>query len=240
MAGRRNIRVRLSGCCVALAVAGMMVAFATTPARAQFGLGYGGMWGFGVQSPEVVRAIDRRAEISAANAVTNRGRPHVAPSRAPRDVTFFERYNAGTRLGMNDPAARRPARPVATTPAPSSPASPVTFAATLDSFFNRYDDVVWPSDAPATDELLPMRRISDNASREALKEFRAQGLATVASSTEGRNALLAYGRPALQYLRDNRPSIAESFHGFLLGLYDALGRAATEPRARGPQPPPGN
>jgi hypothetical protein len=232
------VRTRHWAAPLALAVIGLAAGgFEATTARAQFGMGYG-MWGFGVQSPAVVGAIDRRAEISAANAVTNRGRPHVAPARPPRDVNFFQRYDLTSRMPMEDRLVRRPRlAPITPIPSPAtpttSPAAPVAVAATLDSFFNRYDDVVWPADAPATEELLPKRRISDNASREALKEFRDQGLASVASSTEGRNALLAYGRPALQNLRTNNPAVAESFHGFLLGLYDALGRAATEPKPGG-------
>ena len=44
--------------------------------------------------------------------------------------------------------------------------------------------------------------------------------------TEARQKLLDYGRPALKYVRTHEtPRVADSFHGFLLMLYDSLAQA---------------
>ena len=59
--------------------------------------------------------------------------------------------------------------------------------------------------------------------------------------TDARAKLLDYGRPALQYIRDNAtPRIADTFHLFLLSLYESLAQAATvpKPRATPAAPPP--
>jgi hypothetical protein len=42
-----------------------------------------------------------------------------------------------------------------------------------------------------------------------------------------REALIAYGQPALQYLRETSTArVADTFHLFLLSLYDSLAQAA--------------
>ena len=57
--------------------------------------------------------------------------------------------------------------------------------------------------------------------------------------TEARSKLVEYGRPALQYIRENStPRVADTFHLFLLSLYDSLAQAATIPRAATPSPVP--
>ncbi len=57
--------------------------------------------------------------------------------------------------------------------------------------------------------------------------------------TDARSKLVDYGRPALEYIRDNStPRIADTFHLFLLSLYDSLGQAATVPRQGGPASTP--
>jgi hypothetical protein len=44
---------------------------------------------------------------------------------------------------------------------------------------------------------------------------------------EARQKLLDYGRPALHYVKAHEtPRVADSFHGFLLSLYDSLAQAA--------------
>ena len=50
--------------------------------------------------------------------------------------------------------------------------------------------------------------------------------------TDARQKLLDYGRPALQYVRTHETArVADSFHGFLLMLYDSLAQAANPPAA---------
>jgi len=48
----------------------------------------------------------------------------------------------------------------------------------------------------------------------------------MASVTDARNKLLEYGRPALAYTRaHDTPRISDSFHMFLLSLYESLAQA---------------
>jgi hypothetical protein len=61
--------------------------------------------------------------------------------------------------------------------------------------------------------------------------------------TDARQKLLDYGREALTYVRAHKtPRVADSFHGFLLSLYDSLEQAANPPpataAATAPGPPP--
>jgi hypothetical protein len=65
-----------------------------------------------------------------------------------------------------------------------------------------------------------------------LKEVEGRGYAQVATAVEARNKLLDYGRPALQYARENStPAIADTFHTFLLALYDSIGQTPDFPPA---------
>ena len=227
----------------------LLMLLAPGAARAQFDGWWGGWVGY--QTPSVVNDIARRSEVRGANARTMQQPQFTAPVRTGRDVTFFERYDYETRQAMEDRVARRPRnRPptsVASIPAPSAPKPkpaapkpkpagqpvPDRIVVPLESFFGRYEEVVWPVDAPTAGDLTAKRQVSDIASRNTLKEYRERGLATIATVTTSRNALLDYGRPALAYLRANTPAVAETVHSFLLSLYDALGRAGTDPRPGG-------
>jgi hypothetical protein len=211
-------------------LAGLIVALAGGPARAQFGWG----WGWGYQTPSVVESIYSRSNIAAGAAYANRQQNLTAPARPARDVTFFERYDPETLQRMEDRVARNPRNFVGSAPSPTAVAAavkPVQAAVqAITGYFNQYQQVVWPSDAPTEGDLLARRTVSDDASRSVLKEFNADGLAKVATVTDARNKLLDYGRPALQFARTHTPAVADSFHAFLLSLYDALGRAATTPK----------
>jgi hypothetical protein len=111
--------------------------------------------------------------------------------------------------------------PTAMTIARSKPVVP------LSSFFNQQDQLVWPADAPMVEGLDQKRAASDQAARAVLDEIRMNGVAAVATVTEARRKLLDYGRPALHSLRTHETArVADSFHVFLLELYDSLAQAA--------------
>jgi hypothetical protein len=66
--------------------------------------------------------------------------------------------------------------------------------------------VLWPSPAPVNGELGALRQAAEAAVREAAAEFRSGGRATIASVSEAKEQLYAYGRPALRDLnRESRP-----------------------------------
>jgi hypothetical protein len=91
---------------------------------------------------------------------------------------------------------------------------------------------VWPSESPINGDLKEKRDLSDQASLAVREETRRQMAASISSVTHARQLLLDYGRPALQEIRaQSTPAIADSFHRFLLSLYDSLAQAAWPPDA---------
>ncbi len=100
----------------------------------------------------------------------------------------------------------------------------------LISFYNAQNQLVWPGDAPTAGAFKEKRDAFEKANQTVLDEVKKNGLASIASVTESRQKLLDYGRPALKYLREHEtPRIADSFHVFLLSLYDSLAQAANGP-----------
>ena len=98
----------------------------------------------------------------------------------------------------------------------------------LSSFYNAQNQLAWPGDAPTTDNLKEKSTIVDQASLAVLDEAKKNGVASVAAVTEARQKLLDYGRPALHYVRAHETArLADTFHVFLLELYDSLAQAAT-------------
>ena len=129
-------------------------------------------------------------------------------------------------------AGRSPSTPPATpTPAPAPPTEakpqprPVVL---LANFFDPERRLVWPIDAPTTAGMGDKRKIADRAILAVFNEYELEGLAHLSNVTEARQRLLDYGRPALDYLRDQTsPAVSDAFHSFLLSLYSNIGLAAT-------------
>ncbi|MFM1802786.1 MAG: hypothetical protein RJA81_2138 [Planctomycetota bacterium] len=93
-------------------------------------------------------------------------------------------------------------------------------------FFNEKGVLVWPNDAPLEGELSGKRAKVDLAMTDLRSDLVQNRKATVAKIVTSRNDLLDYGRPALAFLRDNRPTQADSFHAWLLELYNTIGKMA--------------
>jgi hypothetical protein len=107
---------------------------------------------------------------------------------------------------------------------PSAPARQIPALLSLVDAANR---IVWPADAPAEGDLGPKRQVADQATSRVAAEVRAQGTAAMTSVAEARKELVDYGQPALQQLRTTTtPAVSESFHSFLLTLYQSLAQAA--------------
>jgi hypothetical protein len=102
----------------------------------------------------------------------------------------------------------------------------------LSSFFDEKSRLVWPHDAPTAGNLKEKRTIFELASELVLAETKKNGVASVATVIDARQKLLDYGRPGLQYVRAHETASApESYHIFLLSLYDSLAQAANPPAA---------
>ena len=97
----------------------------------------------------------------------------------------------------------------------------------IGSFFNASRMLVWPSDAPVAGDLIVKRDISDQACLEVADLVDKHGSAPITTVTSTRQKLLDYGQPALHFMRTHTtPRVAETFHLFLLSLYESLAQAA--------------
>lgn len=231
---------------LAAAAVGIIPLLAGGRAEAQFG------WGFGLYNPEnasiEARALNQRS-LAAGNAAYaarssigggfgSYGSNPNAYWNTARDVNFFEKYDAQTRQSMESRVARRPSSSLAPTTPVTTPAA-IQPVLALGSFFNRYGELVWPAEAPTAGDLTPLRATSDKASQAVLKDVKQSGVSQIGTVTDARAKLLDYGRPALQYVRTNAtPRIADTFHLFLLSLYEALAQAANPPKTGSSTAPP--
>jgi hypothetical protein len=217
----------------------------TTPARAQWGfggLGGGFGWGFGFhQVPDPTNYIYQNALVAA-------GRGYQGPTRTPyagnsnayfnhvRDNGFVERYNVDRRepsYYRYVPTSARAAQPSPTAVAPEKPLLP------LASFYDQQGQIAWPGDSPTAGDLEEKRATFDQASQIVLDESKKSGVASMASVTDARQKLIEYGRPALQYVRGHETArLADTFHLFLLSLYESLAQATSPAQAAGAASPP--
>ena len=225
-------RARLGKIVPAGLVAAAAFLLAPQSANAQYGFGGGfggGMgWGFGMFRP-----VPTPESYLYQKSLVDAGRGTQLPSRDVyannansylnhvRDNGFVDRYSADRR---EMPTYRSPERSqVAATPTPA-PRVPVL---PLSSFYNAENVLVWPGDSPMEGDLKEKRTVFDQSSELVLSESKKNGVASMASVTDARTKLLDYGRPALAYTRaHDTPRIADSFHMFLLSLYESLAQAA--------------
>lgn len=91
-------------------------------------------------------------------------------------------------------------------------------------FFDSNGRLVWPNDAPLEGELSGKRAIVDSTLTGLRSEAVSTDPITVSAVVSSRNDLLNYGRPALAYLREYQPNRSDSFHKWLLDLYNTLGQ----------------
>jgi hypothetical protein len=221
-------------------VAAALFGIGSRPARAQYGMGMGFFGGFGqVPSPSqfindhaLVRAGAGRRE-PARNVYSNNSNSYI---NRIRDNGFSSHSSARSHRSPGYDVDRRPTRSLsqasntAPQPAPAADPRPVH---PISSFFNAARQLVWPSEAPATDELKPKRDISDQACLVVFELVEKHRSAPITTVTDARQKLLEYGQPALQVARSvSTPTIAESFHMFLLSLYDSLAAAANPVETR--------
>jgi hypothetical protein len=225
--GRANLLVTLF-------VATMAFGFSPGRAQAQWGGGFG--WGFGgfSQVPKPESFLNSKALIDA-------GRDTHIPSRDVyannpnsyinhiRDNGFVERYDVARRdpsayyQRYGTPPSRSSVSPVTPTAAAVAPVAPFL---PLASFYNAENKIAWPSDAPVAGDLKEKQVIFDQASQAVLAETKKSGVASIATVTDARQKLLDYGRPALHHVRANEtPRLADTFHLFLLSLYESLAQA---------------
>jgi len=211
-------------------------------ARADWGMGYGWGWGgFGFSNaPSPTDFLNQHA-LTRAAAGAQEPRSHSPYRNNPnayfnrlRDPGFVSHYDARRRqpptyrpeptrsLGNSGRAESRPAADTAV-PNPIAP---------LASFFDASQTLVWPNDSPTGGDLKEKRVVSDQAALAVLEETKRQSMASISSVTHARQKLIDYGQPALREIRaQTTPVIADTFHRFMLSLYDSLAQASWPPDA---------
>ena len=224
-------------------VLGILFLSMGSQAKAQWGWGWGMGWR---PSPETNYMYDRAlVGASRAQGPSALRAPQGGQLYRGRDPEYFERYDVDTRRSVEDQIRPRRSSGTTTSPSPSqslaqanatpkpapAEAAPLTPPVLpLASFFNKKDELVWPAEAPVTSDFVGKKITSDQASLAVLKEQRDRGQATLPTVSTARTALLDYGRPALQYVREHTTArLADTFHMFLLSLYESLAQAANPP-----------
>jgi hypothetical protein len=236
--------------------AAIAVTIALSPGRASAQFDFGIGLGFQQPGSRSQQMLDGWALQNGARAtmgpVQNNvyaGNPNSYVARM-REPGLLERWDVDTRREIEarigrfsdgpPPSRLRAQASPAPQPAPVQPAAPAPPAGPdlpLSSFFDRYRKLVWPGDSPVHGDLGTDRAMADLSCLAVLNDQELRGLALVGTVTEARARLVDYGRPALQYMRDNStPRVADTFHLFIRSLYDSLGQAATVPRK--PAAPP--
>jgi hypothetical protein len=244
---------------VALAALAASVALPPAGARAQFGFGgfgyggfgYGGVGGiYGAQTNGMINSWalqnGQKATMGPVQDNVYANNPNAYINHL-HDDGYLDKYDVGTRREIEasvgrysdgpPPSYYRPvSRPAPARPAPAQPTAPIV---PISSFFDRYQKLVWPGGSPDFGDLAARRTTADLACLGVLNDYNIHGLAQVGTVTEARSKLVEYGRPALQYIRDNStPRVADTFHLFLLSLYESLAQAATIPKTPTPSPAP--
>ena len=163
------------------------------------------------------------------------------------DAGYLDKYDVGTRREIEasigrysdgpPPSYYRTASQYTAPPARPAPAQPTAPIVPLSSFFDRYGKLVWPGGSPDYGDLAVKRTAANLACLAVLNDYNLRGLAQIGTVTEARAKLIEYGRPALQYITANStPRVADTFHLFLLSLYESLAQAATIPKTPSPSP----
>jgi hypothetical protein len=231
---------RRSGYVLAIFVASAALEIGASQARALWGMGggmYGGMMGFN-PVPQPGNFINQHALTRAAagaklpsrNVYANNSNSYI---NRVRDNGFTSHYSAGSRRQPSYAEVRRRPQGVSQTsniqPPPAAGPDPAP-AHPIGSFFNESRTLVWPSQAPVADDLKAKRDTSDQACLVVVDLVEKHRSAPITTVTDARQRLLDYGQPALRLLRTvTTPRVAESFHLFLLSLYESLAAAANPP-----------
>jgi len=173
-------------------------------ARAQFGMGFGGIGGFFAPYVSPSQMVQDRRPITQ-----NVGGPVSRPVqknnaywdnlREPLPTSYSLTPRRDIRRGSRavDEASSQASKP-------ANAARPADPRNAFLGFFGTDNSLVWPKDSPLEGELSNKRAAVDSAMIQLRR-------------------VLFRSRPALAELRERHPTQADEFHAWLLGLYNALG-----------------
>jgi hypothetical protein len=89
-------------------------------------------------------------------------------------------------------------------------------------------EVIWPASAPSDGAFGRSRAAAEAAIRVAVKEFQANGQASIQSVAEAKSLLFAYGKPALEELVQTNRAQAKRLWTFFTSLEHVLNGLAGE------------
>jgi len=214
-----------------------LILLSARPSQAQFGFGFGG---FGIYArPYTPPSVNFLYDRANARVGVDTGAPKQLkePDRfayrkqyieMQERASFNSRQPTSSQIGsrqaaltsLSKPDVQRGAVPRGQTVSRSQ-APPIT------RFINQQGEVAWPADAPVTGSLAAKREQANKAIQTVVDQYQANNAVSVEAVAKARQDLVVYGKPALATLRQQTsPSVAESFHLFLLALYDSLAQAA--------------
>jgi hypothetical protein len=124
-------------------------------------------------------------------------------------ATALQNQNAGQAPEIRERYNARTARPKGAARAPKADA-PLS----LDKLMTRQGAILWPDKAPKNDA----RAAVDEAIAKLAQQFATDGKADVQDVNAARDALHAYGQPALNKLRKDHPTLSPAFRTFLNSL----------------------
>lgn len=204
-------------------------------AQAQFGMGFGG----GMFGPFFAPYVSPTQLVQDRRPITqNVGGPVSRPAvtsgnaywnnlREPVTQSYTMTPRSDLRRGSRNIDSLTSQRSVASKPAakPNEVRTPLTH---FNGFFSSTGQLVWPADSPIEGEFSGKRAAVDSAMVTLKNELQTSRHPSVASIITSRNELLAYGRPALTDLREKQPARADSFHAWMLDLYNTIGKLAEQ------------
>lgn len=112
-------------------------------------------------------------------------------------------------------------------PRPAQPATQVPKPLPKNKVLKANGDVIWPSQPPSSETLDKNRFAAEAAIRVAVKEFEANGRASVQSVAEAKSQLFAYGKPMLQQLARANRGEAQKMLNFFISLEHVLDELAS-------------
>jgi hypothetical protein len=224
----------------------LVLEISSAQAQWGWGWGWGGFGGFNYTSSPT-NFLNQWSLSNASRA----GPPASQSPYAGNPNAYFNRVRDNGFVPHSDvrrrqPPTARPEPPPSLGDRPGEPTRPQSSPAAprpkpvipLSSFFDASQKLVWPSEAPVTGDLKEKRQLSDKASLAVLEEAKQHGVAPIATVADARQKLLDYGRPALQEVRASAtPRVADTFHLFLLSLYESIAQAASPIETTSASPP---
>ena len=200
-----------------------------------FGYGFGGVGGMGMSlydqdmyKMQQTALANSRYNLQNAQAVTAYQQANLYEQQAISTQLANQKQMSAIR-DKYDPRNNLPK--YSAVPASGTPSVP------MGKLISPQNTVMWPPGAPAT----PPRALADEKIAQVAKEFQKDGQATTAAVIDARDALYAYGQPALASVKKNHPSETAVFRDFLNNLdmgLDVMAHPANKTGAPASTPAP--